>query len=253
MFGALVGAGLSWVAQWLGQRKQARENANLAATQNAANQAYLDKQLEYNTPANQMARYQAAGLNPNLVYGQGNPGNQSAPLSYPDIGRTDYQSALSTLAPQFNSALMTQSQVQGIDAKTRQTGVLTQINQLQARVLERNPLLDAGAYNAIIDSLKSTAEIKANESHILDTKSVALNRFMPDGNKVGEAMVYKELELLDQRFKLGSLDSQIKSQVLQSKEFSNAILEIQKRWMSNGEVTPQHIFQFIQLLLMKLL
>lgn len=253
MFGALVGAGLSWVAQWLGQRKQAKENANLAATQNAANQAYLDKQLEYNTPANQMARYQAAGLNPNLVYGQGNPGNQSAPISYPDIGRTDYQSALSTLAPQFNSALMTQSQVQGIDAKTRQTGVLTQINQLQARVLERNPLLDAGAYNAIIDSLKSTAEIKANESHILDTKSVALNRFMPDGNKVGEAMVYKELELLDQRFKLGSLDSQIKSQVLQSKEFSNAILEIQKRWMSNGEVTPQHIFQFIQLLLMKLL
>lgn len=30
---------------------------------------------EYNTPANQMARFKEAGLNPNLIYGQGNAGN----------------------------------------------------------------------------------------------------------------------------------------------------------------------------------
>lgn len=35
------------------------------------------RETEYNTPLNQMKRYQEAGLNPNLIYSQGNPGNSS--------------------------------------------------------------------------------------------------------------------------------------------------------------------------------
>lgn len=38
----------------------------------------IDKQNAYNTPANQMQRFAEAGLNPNLVYGLGNNGNQPA-------------------------------------------------------------------------------------------------------------------------------------------------------------------------------
>lgn len=36
-----------------------------------------NREVEYNTPLNQMKRYQEAGLNPNLIYSQGNPGNSS--------------------------------------------------------------------------------------------------------------------------------------------------------------------------------
>lgn len=243
-----------WLASWLGQRKQAKENASLAAQQASANERYLQMQLDYNTPRAQMARYQDAGLNQNLIYGQGNPGNQSAPLSYPDTQRTDYQSAAAMLSPQLNQAMLTQSQVQSIDAKTRQTGVLTQLNMLQARVLERNPLLNATGYNAIIDSLKSSAEIKASESVVSGINSNFANtQDFKSGLKMGEVRLFQELDLLDQRFKLGSLDGQLKAQVLQSKEFQNAILEVQKKWMTDAEITPQHILQFIQLLLMKLL
>ncbi|WNK13234.1 MAG: DNA pilot protein [Microvirus sp.] len=39
-----------------------------------------NKTNEYNTPKNQMARYGAAGLNPNLIYGQGNSGNASTSM-----------------------------------------------------------------------------------------------------------------------------------------------------------------------------
>lgn len=39
-------------------------------------------QNEYNAPSSQMARYQSAGLNPNLIYGQGNSGNASSPPAY---------------------------------------------------------------------------------------------------------------------------------------------------------------------------
>lgn len=243
-----------WVANYLGQRKQAKENAALAATQASANEAYLKQQQEYNSPASQMLRYSQAGLNPNLVYGQGNPGNQSAPLTHPDIGRTDYQSAAAALAPQLMQSIMTSSQVQAIDAKTRQTGVLTQLNLLQQRVLERNPLLDAGAYNAIIDSLKSSAELKASESTMKGIEANFMNtQDFKSGLKMGEQRLFQELDLLEQRFKLGSLDQSIKAQVLQSKDFQNAILEVQKKWMTDAEITPQHILQFIQLLLMKIL
>lgn len=57
------------------------------AMQNQWNRKMVREQNEYNSPAQQMARYRAAGLNPNLIYGQGNSGNQSAPVSQvvPDV------------------------------------------------------------------------------------------------------------------------------------------------------------------------
>ena len=46
--------------------------------QNEYNRQMWEMQNEYNTPANQMKRYLEAGLNPNLIYSQGNPGNASS-------------------------------------------------------------------------------------------------------------------------------------------------------------------------------
>ena len=37
---------------------------------------------DYNTPAAQMERYNRAGLNPNLIYGQGSTGNSTSAPSY---------------------------------------------------------------------------------------------------------------------------------------------------------------------------
>ena len=50
--------------------------------QNEWNLEMWHRQNEYNSPIQQMARYQEAGLNPNLIYSQGSPGNsQSMPTS----------------------------------------------------------------------------------------------------------------------------------------------------------------------------
>lgn len=242
------------------QRKQNKENRKLAEFQNTANQEALDKQLEYNTPANQMSRFQDAGLNPNLIYGQGNPGSQSEPLRYPEIKPTDYQRSMEGILPLANQTALAQSQVQAQNAQTRRTGVLTQLNQLQIRVMERNPLLNETGFKAIIDSLKSSAEIKAADSSV---KSATADWFhgkesfningVPMHGPAGVLKLETELKLLEQRFNLGTLDGKIKAEVLNSKEFQNAILEVQKKWMTDSQVTPQHIYQFIQLLLMKIL
>lgn len=52
--------------------------------------AFWDKQNEYNTPANQMQRFKDAGLNPNLVYGQGNSGPAGA-IPVPDVQSVNFR------------------------------------------------------------------------------------------------------------------------------------------------------------------
>lgn len=236
----------SLVSGALSQRRQNKKNKEMAEYQTAANEKFVDKQNAYNAPASQMSRFQDAGLNPNLIYGQGNPGNQSSPVQYPDVQQTQ-RIPFDEGVQAYNATAMTQSQVAANNARTRQIGVLTQLNQMQASVLARNPLLNAEGYKAIIDGLKSTAEIKASESGIKLTEKFYVDAVK--GHMVNK--VFHEVELLEQRFRLGSLDEKIKAEVLNGKEFQNAILEVQKRFMTDGDITPQHILQFIQLLLMK--
>lgn len=71
-------------------RKTAKENTNktIAAQKAEAELAYQrsvqmwNMQNAYNSPEAQMQRFRAAGLNPHLIYGQGNPGNASSPPQY---------------------------------------------------------------------------------------------------------------------------------------------------------------------------
>lgn len=246
----------SIVSGIVGARAQRKQGKELAQFQADANEGYLNKQLEYNTPANQMQRFQDAGLNPHLIYGQGNPGNQSAPLQYPEVKGADMQSMLSQFLPMLNQSMLAQSQVEVNDARIRKTGFDIQLNKLQQAVLAKNPLFDEVGFKAIIDSLKATAESKQSESAL---KGLEADFYKMQGigrHGVGSMMDYKlfkELDLLDQRFRLGEVDTQIKAQILNSKEFQNAILEVQKKFMTDGQITPENIRQFIMLLLTKLL
>lgn len=54
----------------------------LAEYQWSKNLEMWNLQNQYNSPASQMARFKEAGLNPNLIYSQGNAGNASSMPSY---------------------------------------------------------------------------------------------------------------------------------------------------------------------------
>lgn len=54
-------------------------NRDLAQYQNEYNTEMWNRQNEYNSPAAQMQRYKAAGLNPSLMYSQGSPGLAGSP------------------------------------------------------------------------------------------------------------------------------------------------------------------------------
>lgn len=257
---AIMGA-VSLISSIAGQSKQKKENRKIAETQNLQNEKFIQAQNSYNSPVSQMARFQDAGLNPNLIYGQGNPGNQSSPQQAADIKPVNYGDLGAAQALQLmNQTGLMQSQIQAQNANTRRTGVLTELNALQTDVLRKNPLLDAEGFSAIITSLKATAESKVANAGI-DTATSEWFRgskeFTLNGQSMhGPAGILKmetELNLLEQKFNLGTLDSKIKAEVVNSKQFQNAILEVQKKFMTDAEITPQHIVQFIQLLLMKIL
>lgn len=61
--------------------------------QQRANQFNIDmwnRQNAYNTPAEQMRRFKEAGLNPNLIYGQGNSGNASNAPQFEQLAEQGY-------------------------------------------------------------------------------------------------------------------------------------------------------------------
>lgn len=61
---------------------QGRQNQALASQKFKLDQLMLNKMNQYNAPLAQMQRFKEAGLNPNLIYGQGTPGNQSQMAQY---------------------------------------------------------------------------------------------------------------------------------------------------------------------------
>lgn len=76
--GAIIGA----IARRRQQKRQNKYNQEAMILQNQLEQQAINEQNEYNTPANQMKRLAAAGLNPNLMYQQGTVGNQEARANY---------------------------------------------------------------------------------------------------------------------------------------------------------------------------
>ena len=59
-----------------------KQNLKLAEYQYSKDLEMWNRQNEYNSPSEQMKRFQEAGLNPNLVAGQGNSGNASQMPNY---------------------------------------------------------------------------------------------------------------------------------------------------------------------------
>lgn len=75
---AAVGSAVSGGLGIIGSLVSYGMNKKLAEQQNQYNLDMWKMQADYNSPQAQMQRFREAGLNPNLIYGQGNNGNMSS-------------------------------------------------------------------------------------------------------------------------------------------------------------------------------
>ena len=72
---ALGSAAWGYFNQRKTNEEQKQYNEDMMNKQNQFNLDMYNKTNDYNSPVKQMQRFQEAGLNPNLIYGQGNNGN----------------------------------------------------------------------------------------------------------------------------------------------------------------------------------
>lgn len=88
-WGAVAGAAITTAGNYAitaaSNRRQYKFQTQAMDKQLLQNKQLWDYQNAYNTPAAQMGRLRAAGLNPNLIYGQGAGGMNAGPIQGADV------------------------------------------------------------------------------------------------------------------------------------------------------------------------
>ena len=100
-----------------------KSNMKLAQYQFDTQKEMWKMNNEYNTPEAQMERYYRAGLNPNLIYGQGTPGNSTSAPSYqaPRMEAPQVRFNLPEVLNQFQNMKQSDAQIDNINANTAVT------------------------------------------------------------------------------------------------------------------------------------
>lgn len=225
--GALAG---NVIGNWIGRSMQKKENA---------------RARRYNSPKSQMARYAAAGLNPNLVYTQGSAGSYGQTIDYTS-GR-DYGSS-------YVGASQSEAQTELARSKREESVSKRQVLEAQKEVLEANPYLNSEYVKSLVTSMSATAEIKDQERRFLRSgQSLNFDATDPGVWETGFLKMQRELDLLGQKYNLNKADLKMKAEIFQGKDFENDLKKIQLDWMKSGEITPQHIYQGIMMILSKMM
>lgn len=140
---SLAGGIVNAFSQAHQNRRSERFSREMYERQYNDNIAFWRMQNEYNSPQAQMQRFQEAGLNPNLVYSQGNPGNAS-PITTPDVQTPQYRSpewgnAISAGGLQFLNAIydldIKQAQIDNLKAQNtviQKEAILKDVNARRA-------------------------------------------------------------------------------------------------------------------------
>lgn len=126
------------------QQKRAHEyNMKMAQFQNDVALANWNRQNEYNSPSAQMERLSAAGLNPNLVYGNGadNTATALSAANAPyDNSYVDYSAMGNAISSGVSNALDMALKAAGVEKAQQETENLSQYNVLQHQQQQLNQL-----------------------------------------------------------------------------------------------------------------
>lgn len=161
-----------------------RLNYQMQQEQNAWNEKMWHMNNEYNTPANQMKRLLAAGLNPDLMYGNPGQGTSAAPaqgttpshaeafqsLGFGDMFSNAQQLMMQKKANDANIRLM-QSQADSLDAETKlkERGMTVEEKRLKLQEKELQSTIDQfdkmmPYYQAQIEKIKSDKKVSDEQA-----------------------------------------------------------------------------------------
>lgn len=150
-------------------------------------------QNEYNSPKNQMARFAEAGLNPNLIYGSGNPGNASSPPDASNVGQVQFNEM--QLA---NMMMQLRSNAADVKLKEEEAAVKNVETDLRLTRLKMAALDFDGILAYIADQTKSNKVEVLGLERPFDAKELPFLRMTPTYKKLErqQADVDQALEYL---------------------------------------------------------
>lgn len=220
----IVAGAISGGSGLIGSMIANRGNRKLAEYAYEKNVDMWNRENEYNSPVQQMARYQKAGLNPNLIYesGSASAGNASQLPKY-DAPTLSYDTKIPNVLDMM-------SKYQDIEVKQAQKGVI----QENARIMKteadmRSLLLDAELHKKYtegfiskIDYLKKSAELSSDWGY--DVYSL-------DAERYGGKFDKNKYDQMSSARRENSLNELQKSQFEVSKMgINNEIARLTKNW-----------------------
>lgn len=226
------------------QNRRNRENAEWIMEQNKKLQ---EEQRLYDSPAAQRQRFIEAGLNPHMMYGGGASGGSAFPFQAPsmpgyNMGQVD--ASYPDVAGSFIGAQQAAASMQLARARTNVAEQDAALRSVQVEIAKNNPMLDSRVAQWVSNAMLDTARLKSLESQTW----AALDG---EGRRRVSARIDAEINALVQKLGLNTADLKVKNAILESKEFENAVKEVQAKFMKDGDISPEHIRQALMLLLGK--
>lgn len=203
--------GINAITQ-IGQNKKAREH-----------QEYMyDKQNAYNTPMAQMARFKDAGLNPNLIYGQGNSGNAGSPpaLQTQEAPKMDFMD----IAMNYTAQKRQQTEIDNLE-KARQVmeadRILKGASTVNALSASAKTDQERQQSEMLFDTVQAQAKLNLQNSELAGQKTEADISAVKASTKLSEAQklnVEQSIRESQQRIQNLKKDSSIKEREIIMKD-----------------------------------
>jgi hypothetical protein len=194
---------------------------------------------EYNSPQAQMARLKAAGLNPNLVYGNGAVGNSSGSTPKFQAPTADFTGNQPLRLPSIPETLgmyqdfkMRQAQIENIQAQTENVHSRT-INESFRKLL-----LEFGARSSELDfkqkSLLAPHQLTITENEAQRSEALVGQAFQQLRNMSKDELI-KRLEIQSRQKGLTIQDLEI-----ERKKAENLYLKYRNEWRAMGVTEGDH-------------
>ncbi|QCQ85050.1 DNA pilot protein [Blackfly microvirus SF02] len=218
-----IGAAIAGAASIIGgilanraQKKANKANQQLANSQNEANVALWKQQSAYNTPQNQMARYSEAGLNPNLIYGQGSSGDAQSPPTIeraeirpePNAGVQGALNALPAVLSMYQDFQLKKAQTDNVKANTEAT---------------QQGTLNAGLMNGVLQNRFMQGQVDFQRSQKLFPYQLQIKEAESKMNQARVGQEFKKLGLMDQQQVSNILEQRYKEKMISGAQIQNEL------------------------------
>lgn len=190
----VVGGVFNAISQGVQNRKAREFSEKMYGVQRKDALADFNMTNFYNSPAEQMARLKAAGLNPNLVYGTGTVANNASGV------RSSSAPGWSPTAPKVDMGGAVQ---QGLQAYTSTNMMQLQIENLR----KNNELLDAEKIKKFLESIQINQSTKSSEFKLDLDKTLRANTIATA--EAGLGKIGAETRSIDQGIKKSIVETDV--------------------------------------------